>query len=181
MTERVLSQVQASDRIFANNLLRSAQLWNSQNLNVEPMARSRLRWFDQNVSVKTSEASPAGFTLSRPRSWPSTRWRNYISDLACPVVVWSQQNYLKLLKTVTYLSPPMPAVPRPSPDEKRVWNTNEWIHLPLRKPRGPNDSNNVHVYWGNQNAWKQFCLQVFVKTAERTYFLFYGCMVDSPQ
>jgi len=127
MTERVLSQVQASDRIFANNLLRSAQLWNSQNLNVEPMARSRLRWFDQNVSVKTSEASPAGFTLSRPRSWPSTRWRDYISDLACPVVVWSQQNYLKLLKTVTYFESSHACCPATLPR----WKTgvkHEWMN-----------------------------------------------------
>jgi len=42
----------------------------------------------------------------RPRGCPRTRWSDYISDLAWSrLVVWRQQNYLRLLLTVGISSP----------------------------------------------------------------------------
>jgi len=55
---------------------------------------------------KIAEASPAGYTHGEAdKSSSKTRRRKNICDFG-PVLVWSQQNYLKLPKTVRYLSPP---------------------------------------------------------------------------
>jgi len=55
----------------------------------------------QNVPGKKGELSPSGTVLTtptgkRPKVCPRTRWCDYISNLARPVLVWSQQNYLRL-------------------------------------------------------------------------------------
>jgi len=57
---------------------------------------------------------------------PRTRWSDYISDLACwPVLVWSQQSYLRLLLTVRYTSPPRAAAPTTLTGKSRCMKMNE--------------------------------------------------------
>jgi len=45
-----------------------------------------------------------GLQSTLTRKWPRgrPRWRDYISDLVGPVLVWSQQRYLRLLLIVRY-------------------------------------------------------------------------------
>jgi len=79
-------------------------------LNAEPLLRierSKLRWFGhvsriphETVVRQVLLAKPTG---KRPRGRPKSGWSDYTSPtLLAPVVVWSQQNYLKLLLTVRY-------------------------------------------------------------------------------
>jgi len=116
MGERILSQVQAAEMAFMRKVhgvtlrdkLRSCEVRRA--MNVEPLLRierSQLHWFGHvsRMSQQTlvRQVLPATPTERRPRSWPRTRWSDYISDLAgFRHLMWSQQNYRKLLKTVKY-------------------------------------------------------------------------------
>ena len=95
MTERVRSQVQASERRFLRriegvtpfNKVSSSEIRKS--LNIEPLLlrieRSQLRWFGH-VSRMPRERLPKQALLAkangrRPVGRPRTRWTNYIKDL----------------------------------------------------------------------------------------------------
>ena len=95
MTDRVRSQVQASDMRFLRrikgitlfNMVRSSEIRKS--LNIEPLVlqleRSQLRWFGH-VSRMPQErlpkqALPAKANGRRPFGGPRTRWTDYIEDL----------------------------------------------------------------------------------------------------
>ena len=113
MTERMQSQVQAADMGFLPRVhgltrrekMRSCEI--HQSLTVEPLllriGRSQLRWFVHVTRISHRNdwrGSPTGYTDGNASK--RTRWRNYLSDLAWRGLVWSQQNYSKLLKTVRY-------------------------------------------------------------------------------
>ena len=69
-------------------------------------------------------AKPTG---KRPRGHPRTRWNNYIYNLACSILVWSQHIYLKFLLTVRYFeSSEGCCAPWPSLDKKRAW---KWMNM----------------------------------------------------
>ena len=95
MTERVRSQVQASEmrflrrieRVTLFNKMRSSEIQKS--LNIEPLLlrieRSQLRWFGH-VSRMPQERIPIQALLvkakgRRPVGRPRTRWTDYIEDL----------------------------------------------------------------------------------------------------
>ena len=95
MTERVRSQVQASEMRFLRkidgvtlfNKVRSSEIRKS--LNIEPLLlrieRSQLRWFGH-VSRMPQEGLPKQALLAkangrRPVGRPRTRWTDYIEDL----------------------------------------------------------------------------------------------------
>jgi len=73
--------------------------------------------YGQNVWRKIGEASPAGYTLKKTVEVIKRPGRATTSlTLLGPILVWSQQNYLRLLLTMRYL----PLCPRP-PEAKWVW------------------------------------------------------------
>ena len=95
MTERVRSQVQASEMSFSRridgvtlfNKVRSSE--DTKSLNIEPLLlrieRSQLRWFGH-VSRMPQKRLPKQALLvkangRRPVGRPRTRWANYVEDL----------------------------------------------------------------------------------------------------
>jgi len=76
----------------------------------------------QNIPGEIDEVSPSGYTLHPRESGPEVvhgpGGMTTSLILLGPVLVWSQQNYLRLLLTVRYL-------PRDSPKEKPGTKMNE--------------------------------------------------------
>jgi len=133
MTEGVQSQVQAAemgflpkhDGVTLRDKVRSCEI--SKALNVEPLLfrkeRSQLRWFDQVTRMPQKRLARqvvlAALTGKRPRT-PGPEVQESCEVTASPtlfdlVLVWSQQNYTRLLLTVR--SPPGNASPLPSVKE----------------------------------------------------------------
>ena len=80
----------------------------------------------QNGPRKIDEARPAGYTHGKVVQ--RTRWHDYIPTLLGSVLVWSQQNYLRLLLTVRYFKSSWGCYSRDTPQRKIRYET-EWINV----------------------------------------------------
>jgi len=87
-------------------------------LNVDPLLRierSQLPWFGhclQNDPQKISEANPAGYTHGKAEFVQGPGGVTTSPTLLGHVLVWSQQNYLRLLLTVRYFESSYDYCPR---------------------------------------------------------------------
>ena len=128
----IIPSANGRDEIFAKSpwrdtwrQMRSCEI--RKTLNVDPLLRieiSQWRWFDHVTRMPHKRLARhvqlAISTGKRPRGRPRTRWRDYISDLTWPVLVWSQQYYQRLLLTHADISSPSRAAAlRLFPEEKR--------------------------------------------------------------
>jgi len=114
----IISQVQVAESDFAmspwcDTSRRSAQLWNSQSPECGITSPRNWEGADINISVSVMFREVAYKRLAGKSSWihPRKSGSEVIQGLGlvntCPtlldlVLVWSQQNYLKLLLTVRY-------------------------------------------------------------------------------
>jgi len=135
MTERILCQVQAAEMRFLGRVhgmtlrdkVRSFEI--RRVMNVEPhllrIERSQLRCFSH-VSRMPHNRLTRSCGLWPRESCPEVVHGpdevTTFPTLLGPVLVWSQQNYLKFLLTVRgYESTLWAAAPRPSLKEKKTW------------------------------------------------------------
>ena len=92
----------------------------------------------QNVPGKNGEISPSGYSLHQQESGQEVvQGTGDVSEsptLLGPVLVWSSQNYLRLLLIVRYFGSFQGCCPRLSPKEKRArkW-VNGWVCRPTLK------------------------------------------------
>jgi len=142
MAERAQSQVRTAeigclqrvhDGTRRDTSRQSAQLWNRKALNVEPLIRIEtpyLRWFDHVARMPRKDWRGKACRLHPWEKGPEVNQRpgDVITPptLRGPVLVWSQQNYLKLLRTVRYFEYSHSCCHSDPPQRKSGYE-NEWM------------------------------------------------------
>jgi len=102
-------------------------------LNVAPLLRidrSQLRWFGHMSRMSHKRLARQVLLAKHTGKWPRDRprpsWMTASATLLGPVLLWSQQNYLKLMLTVRYSKISSGFCPTTSLEEKRAWKWMKW-------------------------------------------------------